>query len=158
MTTSGTPTPRPERAIPDDWAPTEQGRAGFNRGDGVMRADLSDADLDRLAERLAPMLAARLAAAAASGPLLTREELANRWRVSTGTIDRMARQGMPVERVTGDAPRFNPAACDAWRRNRPAPQPSAVVQQAANGESSVEENVDMSSVRRVSGQHSRGGM
>jgi hypothetical protein len=156
MTTSRT-TPRPERPIPDDWAPTERDRAGFNRGDGGMLADLSDADLDRLAARLAPMLAARLAATAASGPLLTREELANHWRVSTGTIDRMARQGMPVERVTGDAPRFNPAACDAWRRSRPAQQASAVVQQAANGASSVEEDVDMSGVRRVSGHHSRGG-
>jgi hypothetical protein len=54
-------------------------------------------------------------------PLLTKAELAGRWNVTPPTIDRMVRDGMPVEYVTADAPRFDRLACDAWRRTRPAP-------------------------------------
>lgn len=82
--------------------------------------ELSDHDLTRLADLIAPRLAALLGAGqAAAAQLVTKQELAARWRVSGATIDRMVRAGMPVERVTGDAPRFDVSACDLWRRDRP---------------------------------------
>lgn len=78
---------------------------------------LTPDEIRSIAERVAEILRPTLAPPAA--PLLTKAELAQAWRVTPATIDRMVRRGMPVERVTNDAPRFDRAACDAWRRTRP---------------------------------------
>jgi hypothetical protein len=91
-----------------------------------------------LAEAIAKHLAGPEAAS-----LATKGELASRWRVSTATIDRMVRQGMPIERVTGDAPRFDVAACDGWRHERSIGSPSPREQRR--------EDVDMDGVYCVSG-------
>lgn len=88
---------------------------------------LSPEDIDRIAEAVA----AKLAAARRPTPtvLLTKDELAGCWKVSTATIDRMVRQGMPFELVTADAKRFDEGACTCWRRQNVralhAPPPAA---------------------------------
>jgi hypothetical protein len=79
-----------------------------------------------IGEGLAAAIAAQMAPAPPEA-LLTKAELAGRWNVTPPTIDRMVRAGMPVEYVTPDAPRFDRAACDAWRKARPAPVRTAKV-------------------------------
>ncbi len=54
---------------------------------------LSDRDLERLADLLAPRLAALLGSRSISAQLVTKGELGALWRVSGATIDRMVRAG-----------------------------------------------------------------
>ena len=122
---------------------TDEVAVATNRYTLICGADLQ---LQDLAVRLAHLVAQEVIRAlgarapAAANALLTKDELATAWRVSAATIDRMVRRGMPVERVTGDAPRFDLTACNDWRRD----QPAAVA--PASGEKSP---VDMTGVRRV---------
>jgi hypothetical protein len=80
--------------------------------------------------------------------LLTRAELASRWNVTPPTIDRLVREGMPVEYVTLDAPRFDRAACDAWRKTRPAPVRKAPATKVRAADANVEP-VSLAGVRRL---------
>ncbi len=46
--------------------------------------------------------------------LLSKKQLAKRLDVSTATIDRLTREGMPIAAHVGDARRFDLDACRAW--------------------------------------------
>lgn len=79
-------------------------------------------DYAKLAAALAPHLVAELrrlpagpASAAPDQARLSRAELAQALKISTGTVDRLAKRGMPSVMV-GDLPRFILADCEAWLR------------------------------------------
>ena len=82
---------------------------------------LTDLDIERIADVLLPRFVAAIGPAKlAHEPLLTKAELAAHLKVTSVTIDRMVRAGMPVERVTDDAPRFVRSAAETWYRSRPS--------------------------------------
>ena len=115
-------------------------------------------DYDALAAALLKQWPERtLVVQLAPEPLMTKGELAAHLRVMPVTIDRMVRAGMPVERVTDDAPRFSRAAAEAWYRSRPVKpprEPKVLASSSASGPSDGE--VDMAGVRPV-GSGGKGG-
>jgi post-segregation antitoxin (ccd killing protein) len=86
-------------------------------------SELSDLDIDRVAERVVAKLLPRLGGAAPT-PLLTKTELAEHLRVREAQIDRFVRRGMPRETV-GTVPRFDLAACRAWVAENARPRAEA---------------------------------
>jgi hypothetical protein len=96
---------------------------------------MTELDLERLAELLAPRVAAQVAAAlgGAAPPsprprLLSRRELARELGKSETSIDRWTAQGMP-NHDRGTFRLYEPDACAAWlaarRKPREARQPPA---------------------------------
>jgi len=82
----------------------------------ALLAELGDAELDRLAELLAPRIEARLDSPPAAAPdtLLSCGEAAELAGVHVETIRRAARSGkLPCVRA-GTAVRINPGDLDAW--------------------------------------------
>lgn len=82
---------------------------------------LDEATIGALVRALAPALAERVAELlrAPSPPgLLTKDELAQAFRISPGCVDVWCRAGMPHKNM-GSYKLFDRELCEAWAQNRP---------------------------------------
>src|ERR1700722_19353939 len=86
--------------------------------------DLSEVEVDALAERIAVKIVDRLRAPASepvvTTGLLSKADLAHELRRSTPTIDRWTKQGMPFNDM-GSYRLYDLAACRRWVAGRPRP-------------------------------------
>lgn len=79
---------------------------------------LSESEIAYVAQKIVDLIKPCVAPPTA---LLTKADIATAWHVTTATIDRLVRRGMPVQHITSSAPRFDRQACEAWCRANPAP-------------------------------------
>lgn len=115
------------------------------------RADELEAEALRLRAQAKRLRAARERSATCSTSIeptrLTREEYAARESVSTATVTRWVREGMPTMPV-GSTYRIDPTDADAWRKSRgrhpTTPKPVATTNRAA-------EDVDVTSAVALGG-------
>lgn len=80
---------------------------------------LTDADVERIAQRTAAIILAEIRSEPLRDPdeLRTRDELARAVGVSLATIDRLTREGMPVE-IVGNGKRYHVGRCREWLATR----------------------------------------
>jgi len=109
--------------------------------------DLSEVEVDALAERIAIRIVERLRTPASepvvTTGLLSKGDLAHALRRSTPTIDRWTKQGMPFNDM-GSYRLYDLAACRCWVAGRPRPgRPVKVAPPRALSSSALPSGVEL---------------
>jgi hypothetical protein len=89
-----------------DATQAEQNAGASTTGNAPVRRTLTDADVEAVADAVAARIGG-------SAELVTKDELGRLLKVSSATVARYMRRGMPCTYL-GDLPRFDPAACRRW--------------------------------------------